>query len=110
MTTWRALPTLASCCTSKAGGGAGVVGFAAGGGAGFCVGVGAGVVRVADGACAGDAVGLGVAAAGDELASAGGDAATGQYGTGQGAQAGLPTAAVGPLSAAESQPPATGNP
>jgi hypothetical protein len=53
------------------------------------------------------------------LALAGGDAATGQYGNGQGAQAGLPTAALGsagPTSGdsstnvSNSAPPATGSP
>ncbi len=48
------------------------------------------------------------------FALAGGDPATGQYGTGQGAQAGLPTTAVGasPVgsSVAGSGPPATDNP
>ena len=44
------------------------------------------------------------------FALAGGDAAIGQYGTGQGAQAGLPTAALGPSSAAGPQPSATDNP
>ncbi len=43
------------------------------------------------------------------FALAGGDAATGQYGTGQGAQAGLPTATVGQSSAAETPPPSTDN-
>lgn len=44
------------------------------------------------------------------FALAGGDGATGQYGTGQGAQAGLPTAALSPSSVADSQPPSTDNP
>ena len=53
------------------------------------------------------------------FALAGGDAATGQYGNGQGAQAGLPTAALGPsgppsgessTEATGSAPPATGSP
>lgn len=44
------------------------------------------------------------------FALAGGEGATGQYGTGQGAQAGLPTAALAPSSVAGSTPPSTDNP